>query len=71
MFVMREFWKGNKWIVIFLGMALAYSICYFVVSDKETILSMLYAVALSYIAAFIFYLLQVYFHLPLLNILEA
>ena len=58
---MREFWKGNKWIVIFLGMALAYSICYFAVSDKETILSMLYAVALSYIAAFIFYLLQIFF----------
>ena len=47
-------------IIVFLIIAIGYSIYYFVTSDKETVLSMLYAVSLSYIAAFIFYLLQIY-----------
>ena len=58
---MIEFWKRNKEISIVLLMALIYSIFYMLHHNDETILSMLYAVALSYIAAFVFYILQVYY----------
>ena len=58
---MKKFLKNNKYILGFLVASLVYSISFVVKTDKETISSMLYAVALSYIAAFIFYLLQIYY----------
>ncbi|MBR4313448.1 MAG: hypothetical protein IKP66_00895 [Lachnospiraceae bacterium] len=58
---MKKFLKNNKYILGFLVVSLIYSILFVVKTDKETISSMLYAVALSYIAAFVFYLLQIYY----------
>ena len=48
-------------IIFFLIISTIYSLWYIINSNTNDLCSMFYAVALSYIAAFIFYLLQVYF----------
>ena len=57
---MKKFWESNKLILVFLVIAIGYSLFYVKISNSETTWSMLYAISLSYIAAFIFYLLQIY-----------